>query len=218
MRVTTARVTTARVASALAAVTLAALAIPPGAPASHRAHLNGPPPGHTGGFGEPDCTACHTGDEVNAYGGRVEILGLPEAWTPGRRYPLTVVVTMEETAAAGFQLSSRFEDGTQAGEFLPADPRVAVTSGEGDPDLRYAHHTEAGALDAGADGSRWLVEWVAPAEGGGADRGGDPAGVVSGGVVPGDVVFNVAGNSANGDNSPLLDLVYLAEVRVPAGG
>jgi hypothetical protein len=171
-----------------------------GAPAS-RAHLTGPPPGHTGGFGEPDCTACHTGDEVNAYGGRVEILGLPDAWTPGGRYPLTVVVTMEETAAAGFQLSSRFPDGTQAGEFTPVDPRVTVTAGEGDPELRYAHHTEAGALDARADGSRWLVEWVAP-----------------GGANSGDVVFNVAGNSANGDNSPLLDLVYLAEVRVPAGG
>jgi hypothetical protein len=161
-------------------------------------HATGPPPGHTGGFGEPSCVLCHEGDEVNAFGGSVAIHGLPDGYAGGEPYVLTVLLEAPETGVAGFQMAARYAGGSRQGE--PAgvlrglDPRVTVTQAEsGQP---YAHHTALGTAVAGSRGSSWSVEWTAPLEGGA-------------------VVFHVAANSGNGDNSPLMDLVYTSEVTVP---
>ena len=163
-------------------------------------HAEAPPLGHTGGFGEPTCVICHIGDDENAYGGSVSILGLPEAYEPGAKYALTVVLRAEETTVAGFQLSARFSEGEtaggSAGELAPVSPRVEVKAGENG--VVYAHQNVAGSPAQRPDGSIWLVEWTAP-------ESDDP------------VVFHVAANSGNGDNSPLSDLVYRAEVRVQGG-
>ncbi|MDT8340004.1 MAG: choice-of-anchor V domain-containing protein, partial [Longimicrobiales bacterium] len=177
---------------------------PAGPPPPLAAHLSGPPPGHTGGFGEPTCRICHEGDPLNAYGGSVRILGLPTAYRPGGSYAVSVVLEASGTAVAGFQLAARFEGGTArgraAGRVEPMDPRVAVTVGEdGQP---YAHHTVDGTAPTGPDGSQWILTWTAPAGGG-------------------TVVFHVASNSGNGDNSPLMDLIYTARAEVaaaPPGG
>jgi hypothetical protein len=163
-------------------------------------HAAAPPVGHTGGFGEPTCLKCHTGDPVNAFGGSVRVEGFPKRYTPGRAYPLTVVLRADETAVAGFQLAARFigGDGGEggAGSLRTLDGRVAVTFDEhGQP---YAHQTEAGAAVADPAGSSWTLEWVAPPGGG-------------------DVLLHVAANSGNGDNSPLGDLIYTAEVRAGGG-
>lgn len=166
------------------------------------AHDVGPPPGVSGGFGEPTCLNCHTGEPLNAYGGSVRVEGLPDAFEPGQSYPLAVVLSAEGTVLAGFQLTARYADGGRAGDpagvLSPLDGRVTVTSGEtGQP---YLHQTQAGSIPESDTGTSWMLEWRAP------DAGGP-------------VVFNVAANSANGDQSPLLDLVYASEVRVePAGG
>lgn len=163
------------------------------------AHDVGPPPGVSGGFGEPTCLNCHTGEPLNAYGGSVTVAGLPDGFEPGRSYPLTVILEAEGTVLAGFQMTARYADGTRAGapagQLVPVDGRATVTPGEtGQP---YLHQTEAGSLPESEAGTSWALEWQAPAEGGA-------------------VLFNVAANSANGDQSPLLDLVYAAEVRVEA--
>jgi hypothetical protein len=158
--------------------------------------IEGPPLGYTGGFGEPTCAQCHIGNDVNAFGGRVAIRGLPAAWVPGTEYALTVVLEAEETSVAGFELASRFADGADrarsAGRLSSLDARVAVADSAG---IVYARQTGAGSA-AGGDGSSWTLTWVAP-------DGGGP------------VTFNVAANSGNADNSPLSDLVYVAEVTVP---
>lgn len=174
----------------------------PGATAATVAarHDVGPPPGVSGGFGEPTCLNCHTGEPLNAYGGSVRVAGLPETWEPGRSYPLQVVLQAEGTVLAGFQMTARYATGPRAGEpagtLAPVDGRATVTRGEtGQP---YLHQTEAGSIPASETGTSWTVEWQAPAEGGA-------------------VLFNVAANSANGDQSPLLDLVYADEVQVEAG-
>lgn len=122
--------------------------------------------------------------------------GLPAAWVPGTEYVLTVILEAEETSVAGFELASRFADGANrarsAGRLSPVDARVAIEDSVG---VVYAHQTRDGSA-AGGGGSSWTLRWVAP-------DGGGP------------VAFNVAANSGNADNSPLSDLVYVAEVTVP---
>ncbi len=159
--------------------------------------VEGPPPGFTGGFGEPSCVACHLGSEVNAFGGRVVVEGLPAAYAPGAEYILTVLLEAEETQAAGFQITSRFTGGAgwgrNAGRLEPIDARVAVTDSAG---VSYVHQSLEGSRTHTSDGSSWSVVWVAPSAGG-------------------PVTISVAANSGNADNSPLSDLVYTAEVIVP---
>lgn len=182
-----------------------------GAVAAPVVHYTAPPPGHTGGFGEPDCTACHMGDPVNAYGGSVRIVGLPRAWVPGERYALTVILEAEETSVAGFELAARWAggaaEGEPAGTLAPLDAFTTVTVAEnGHP---YLHHTAEGSRTANPDGATWMVAWTAPTE------LATPAAEPGGALLP-PVVFHVAANSGNGDNSPLLDLVYVGEATVPA--
>ena len=161
-------------------------------------HASGPPVGHTGGFGEPTCLECHIGSDLNAFGGGVSVLGLPDAYGRGQRYLLTVVLEAEETATAGFQLSVRYgggaEWGTSAGELVPIDSRVIVTRAE--TGQSYAHQTLVGSPTADPDLATWSLEWVAP-------------------LVGGPVAIHVAANSANDDDSPLSDLVYATDVTIP---
>lgn len=151
-------------------------------------HPAAPPLAHTGGFGEPTCAACHTGSPLNAFDGQVRVEGLPAAYEPGDTYALTVVLTAEETASAGFLLAARdAASGRTAGHLRSLDGTVAVTRSEAG--VAYAHQTATGSVPASAGGTTWPVVWEAPSEGGA-------------------VAFHVAANSGNGDNSPLGDLVF----------
>lgn len=181
-----------------------ALAILVGATASgERApapvHAEAPPPGHTGGFGESDCTACHLEAGPNLPGGSLEVVGIPPAYRPGERYDLEVVLRAEGTVRAGFQLSARHTDGSRAGRLRPRDERVQVLAPDSLP-TEYAAQTRAGSEADSPDEARWTLAWTAP-EGGGPVR------------------FHGAANSANGDESPLGDLVYtIVRESAPAQG
>ena len=156
-----------------------------------------PPAGSTGGFGEPSCVSCHTGNDVNAFGGEVGVVGLPAGYRPGEELLLTVVLEADETTVAGFQLSARYGDGPDkgrdAGELRAVDHRVARTDSAG---ITYLHQSEAGSVAPDPSGSSWTVSWTPP-------ESGHP------------VAIHVAANSGNGDESPLGDLVYLDAVTVP---
>ena len=161
-----------------------------------------PPPGHTGGFGEPSCISCHLGNDVNTFGGSVTIEGLPDRFVRGKHYPITVKLKAEETEVAGFQITARFNApndqrfGESAGEIHPINSRVTNTIG--DNGVSYAHHTPQGLTNSSRDSISWSMEWIAPSTGS-------------------SVVFHVAANSGNGDNSPLSDLVYTSnEVTHPS--
>lgn len=158
-----------------------------------------PPPGYTGGFGEPSCVACHIGNDVNAFDGRVTLEGLPRAYETGRWYVLTVVLEADGTDVAGFMVSSRFSDGPRRGEnagtLVPTDTRVVVTDSAG---VSYAHHSEAGSRTSSSGGASWSFLWAAPRE-------------------SGPVALHVAANSGNADDSPLSDLVYTTERLVQPG-
>ena len=195
------RVASEALAAVLAVVGTAAFVsapLEPAAPASST-HATGPPAAHTGGFGEPTCAECHIGYPVNAPGGMVSVRGLPQAYRPGAEYRLTVMLQSEEMGAAGFELAARIAGGeragTSAGTLRPVDSRVAVTDSMG---VAYAHQTPAGSQVTDPDLATWTVSWTAPRAG--------------------TVAVHVAANSANGDQSPLSDLVYTAESTLAPEG
>jgi hypothetical protein len=167
----------------------------------------GPPPAHTGGFGEPTCRACHFDAPEEPEAGALLVDGVPAVYRPGAEYAITVTLRDPRLESAGFQLAARFagegsgasasggaEGGHQAGRLLSSGPRVEVVE-HGDPAVLYAHQTLAGAAPEGDRETTWTVRWVAPAE---------PAGPV---------LFHAAANAANDDDSELGDAVHAATAR-----
>lgn len=163
-------------------------------------HVERPPPGHTGGFGEPTCRACHVDSDLNAPGSTLGILGLEGPFAPGETRRVTVRLESFDMVAAGFQGAFRFAAGPRRGETAGVVAGVDGRTGAV-PDsmgrILYIQHTAAGT-PASADVATWTFEWTAPAS-------------------PGEVVLHVAANSANGDDSPLGDLIYTAETPVRVG-
>ena len=151
-------------------------------------YSDGPPPAHTGGFGEPTCRACHFDAPLNDAGGRLTLEGLPKGYAPGQTYRLRITVAHPSLAAGGFQLSARFPDGAQAGAFDVDTTRIRThrvdTSG-----VVYVSHAKAGMRPAAPDTARWSLRWRAPER-------------------PDSVRFHLAANAANGDDSEFGDFIF----------
>lgn len=156
-------------------------------------HAESPPAAHTGGFGEPTCRACHAEFELNLEGS-FTVEGLPERYTPGETYALALVLRSPGMARAGFQAAVRHAEGDamgrSAGTLEAVDHSVRVR-----PDtlgVRYMQHEPGGYETESQETVTWAFLWTAPT---------GPAGRVA---------IHAAANSANGDDSPLGDLVYSA--------
>lgn len=181
-----------RTALAAALITGAALS---GLAQGAVAYRTGPPAGHTGGFGEPTCAACHwsekDGDRVPA----ALTVEAPARYERGATYELTVRLDDPALRAAGFQLSARFAEGTaagaQAGDLAALDSTVLVVTTRAG--VSYASHTAAGTLPEREGEASWVVRWTAPAAGA--------------------VVFHASANAANDDASPLGDRIHTAKTR-----
>jgi hypothetical protein len=159
----------------------------------------GPPAGRTGGFNEPTCRECHQHNPLNDPPGILSLAGLPPSYEPNRMYYLTLTLARPGMLAAGFQLASRSHDreGGQAGSLAPADERTTFAPATL-PALQYLQHTRPGTSLTAADTARWTFMWRAPE-----------------GLGP--VIFHVAANAANEDNSELGDFIYtLRHVVAPA--
>lgn len=153
-------------------------------PAAAGAYSDGPPPAHTGGFGEPDCSGCHFAPPADAGGAELHIEGVPEHYRPGERYRLGVTLQANGPRRGGFSLSARDERGAQAGELKPGKDVLSQSM----PGLVYVGHaTPADGLPA-----NWTLEWKAPER------------------CAGTVHFHLAANAANGDDSALGDVVVRA--------
>jgi hypothetical protein len=157
------------------------------------------PPGFSGGFGEPSCHACHFHTELNSGPGRVTIAGVPDRFTPGGRYPLTITLTRPDMKLGGFQLTSRFKDGGGQAGSLATDAdereraRIDLRSG-----VQYANQRRKGTPLSSANTVVWKLIWTAP-----------PAG--------GPIVLHVAANAADGDDTAEGDYVHTAAAEsVPA--
>jgi hypothetical protein len=166
------------------------------APALLLAFQEGPLPAHTGGFGEPSCHLCHFDNPVNDPGGTLDLTGVPDRYTPGEAYPLTVHLARPGARRAGFQLSVRFAAGPtrgrQAGRLEPAAGGLQIVTAA-DTGVDYLTHDESGSRPDPSGAALWRLRWVAPPA---------PAGPV---------LFHVAANGGNDDQSPLGDYIYTVE-------
>jgi hypothetical protein len=190
-----------RVALACAAVAAAGAFATRDVIAANGAHADlrdAPPPAYTGGFGEPTCQACHFEAEVNTGKGKVLLRGAPVTYAPGGVYRLTVMVTQPQLKVGGFELSARYENGKPAGVLSAAPADRARTGTTKMDSVSYIHHVVAGIKPVAKDTVRWALLWTAP-------------------KVPGTVVFHLAGNAGNEDDSPLGDFIYTAMARSTAG-
>ncbi len=184
------------------------------APIFIHAHAGGPVVGKAGVPGELNCTMCHSGT-VGAGPGSVRVTfpkGL--AYKPGVTQRLIVTVSDPAQTRWGFELTARQAGNPklQAGAFKPLDGNTQVLCaderlverGEGPcPDslpLQYVGHTGAGSRLGRTGSVTFRVEWIPPA------------------IDVGPVTIYVAGNAADGDNTPANDHIYLAQYTlVPAG-
>ena len=180
------------------------LALPAAAPLPEAAYLDGPPPAHTGGFGNDTCHTCHFENDLDAAGGSLAIGGVPDAFDPSVSYRITVSLERPGMGRAGFQLAARVREGDGAGDpaglLQPLDGNERVQVVAGADGVTYAQHTAAGTALTGPQSTSWTFEWRPPADGTAA------------------VAFHAAANAANDDASEFGDFIYTASATAhPAG-
>ena len=168
-------------------------------PLAASAFKEGPYPNVTGGFGEHTCHLCHLDNPINAPGGAVTLDGIPPAFAPGQRYSVTVTISRQGMRRGGFEIAARFAGGTrkgrQAGSWQLVDARAQLIPGAFDKALTFVQHNQTGSRAAAPGVNAWTIEWTAPS----------PS--------AGPVLFNVAANASNNDDSPLGDYIYVKAVR-----
>ena len=162
---------------------------------------SGPDTKLTGAVGESTCLQCHTSHKLNegrSLGGSFEIMGIPEKYEAGKAYILTIQISHPKQSRWGFELSARSADhGAQANRLTPADSNTQVKQDSG---VLYIMHTRVGTRMDLVEGS-FSFEWVAPE------------------ASAGMILFNAAGNAANGNGEPTGDYIYTASgFSVPAAG
>ena len=171
------------------------MAVLAAAPVSEAVYLEGPPSGHTGGFGGDTCHTCHFENDLDAPGGSLTLTGVPDTFDPSATYRITVTLERPGMERAGFQLAARVGEGDGAGgaagvlQAPGGDERVQTVLGANG--VTYAQHTESGTALTGVATASWTVEWSPP-----------PA---SGATA---VVFHAAANAANYDASEFGDFIY----------
>jgi len=164
-----------------------------------QATSSGPQPGLSGAPeiagvpAEMTCTSCHATYPLNPDAlGKVELLGLPEAYAPGRRYALTFRISHPDATLTrwGFQVTAiQRSDGQGAGEFVVTDPQDTQRV-SGLAHRQYVEHTVPGTAMGKPGGTSWSFDWVAPARD------------------VGEIVFYGGGNASNMDGSKEGDRIY----------
>lgn len=144
------------------------------------------------------CQQCHWENPLNEPSGRLTIEGLPDSYTPGEQYLITVTLARPGLMRGGFQLSAREDEmamnaGKDAGSLRAVD-MLAQTVQDDAKRVTYAQHTRVGSDVSTPGVSKWQVQWTAP-----------DARVR--------VIFHVAANASNDDASPLGDYIYTATVN-----
>ena len=180
------------------------------------AFSTGPPASRTGApalgtyTAEQTCTGCHSGNPLNDPNGRVEILDVPFAATPGQSYPLRVRLSysLADTTGAsnpkwGFELTAvNAADGKGVGSFMLPSPGSApgytdslklttATSGTFSTSNRqYVEHSTFSTRTDQPGPVEWHFTWQAPA------------------TPTARVYFFATGNAANGNSGTGGDHIF----------
>lgn len=150
-------------------------------------------PGHlTGGFGEDTCHSCHFDYPLNYEEGKLRINGFPELYKPGQSYSIQIIVERSDLKKAGFQVSSRFADGSQAGSFNLRSDRTQFTAADS-ASVQYVQHSSKGSEKTDTGQAVWTVEWTAPEK-------------------SQQISIHLAANAANGDASEFGDYILTKEI------
>ena len=152
----------------------------------------------TGGFGEQTCHSCHFDYDINMPGGSLTVDGVPSFYTPESDYKITVTIESERLENGGFQMTSRFKDGTQAGSFSWEGNRLQFTPCISD-EVQYLQHTHEGTRPTATREVSWNFTWTAPES------------------PDGKVIFNIAANAGNDDDSSFDDWIYVDELTSNPG-
>lgn len=150
----------------------------------------------SGGFGEQSCHSCHFDYDLNMGEGVLELRGLEDEIESGEEYSLEVFVSRPDLGAAGFQLTARFEDGSQAGEFVLNEQVILTPNTPGD--VEYLQHAIRN-IHPENESKSWKFTWKSPD------------------IIDKPIIFNLAGNAANGDESAFGDYILVRELVVGSG-
>lgn len=164
------------------------------------ANSSGAPASNTGAPGEATCTVCHSTNPLNSGDGSVTITGLPQNYTPGTKYNLTVTVSKSDKMRWGFQVAALNGDGGNAGAFTITDSgntQMVINSVSGKT-RNYVEHTLNGTQRGVKSSASFKFDWTAPSS----DIG--------------KVTFYVVGNAANGDSTLVGDNIYSTTMAINA--
>lgn len=150
----------------------------------------------TGGFGEQTCHTCHFDYPVNYKEGKLSVEGVPEKYSAGTTYQFQIAVERPDLGNAGFQLSARFPDGTQAGTFKKPSDRVEITRNDS-TDIQYVQHSAIGTDNDGPGKIQWTIEWTAPKS-----------------QHQNKLLIHIAANAANGDASAFGDFILVDSLAI----
>lgn len=150
-------------------------------------HLTG---NFTGGFGEETCRSCHFDYDLNWSEGSMQAKGIPVNITPGKTYQIDILVQREQIGSAGFQVSARFRNGKQAGQFLISENRNVMFTSQSSDSLQLVQHSAEGTVPEANGKHSWKIQWGAPD------------------IISDSVVFSISANAANGDQSEFGDWIY----------
>lgn len=153
--------------------------------------------GRTGAPGETNCSACHSGQPLNAAGGSVTLDNptMPgNVYTPGQTYNMSVTVARTGIGRFGFGVVALTSSNQNGGTLNITDPastqiKSATVSGVS---RRNVVHTAGGGNGTGS--KTFSFSWTAPAIG------------------TGNVTFYFAGNAVNANGATTGDYVYTGSV------
>src|SRR5258706_14073144 len=152
-----------------------------------------PDPGYTGAqrFNPPEdtCVVCHLGGNANSGPGNVQLRlnGVTPTssttYAPGTTIPISIVITDNGGGRQrwGFELTSSFANGTQARTLTAVGSNTTTQKGTFGSQTQVTYASHLNAVRQPGSTFTYTINWTAPAAG------------------SGQVIFNVAGNAANGD-------------------
>jgi hypothetical protein len=159
-------------------------------------YSSGPPDGVAGDPpNNANCTQCHGSFGVNSGDGLLQLMNMPAEYEPDSTYTLTINLEDDGQTIWGFEVTAILANGDRAGDLVPIDAMVQVSS-SGPTDREYAKQTTAGN-QRGSVSASWEFDWTAPSSG------------------SGQVDFYMAGNAGNWNGQTNGDFIYTISMNVP---